>query len=80
MEEKSYFKILIGIPTGKRPSGRPRRTWEDNIRMDLKEISIRRIRLIQFRIGIIGESLCIRIEPPGFTSYEVSYTVILNMI
>ena len=29
------FKILTGKPTGKRPFGRPRRTWEDNIRMDI---------------------------------------------
>ena len=28
--------ILTGIPTGKRPLGRPRRRWEHNIRMDLK--------------------------------------------
>ena len=41
MEEgKSAFKILIGIPTRSRPLGRPRRRWEDNIRMDLKEIGI----------------------------------------
>ena len=32
--------MLTGTPTGKRPSGRPRRRWEDNIRMDLKEIGI----------------------------------------
>ena len=39
MEEgKSAFKILKGKPTGKRPLGRPRRRWEDNIRMDLEEI------------------------------------------
>ena len=36
----SVFKILTGKPTGKRPLGRPRRRWEDNIRMDLKEIGI----------------------------------------
>ena len=37
MEEgRSAFKILTGIPTGKRPLGRPMRRWEDNIRMDLK--------------------------------------------
>ena len=36
----SVFKILTGKPTGKRPLGRPRRRWEDNIRMDLEEISI----------------------------------------
>ena len=41
MEEgRSAFIILTGTPTGKRPLGRPRRRWEDNIRMDFKEISI----------------------------------------
>jgi hypothetical protein len=41
MEEgRSDFKILTGKSTGKRPLGRPRRRWEDNIRMDLKEIGI----------------------------------------
>jgi hypothetical protein len=41
MEEiRSVLKILIGKPIGKRPLGRPRRRWEDNIRMNLKEIGI----------------------------------------
>ena len=41
MEEgTSAFKILTGKPTGKRPLGRPRRRWEDDVRMDLKELSI----------------------------------------
>ena len=41
MEEgRSAFKILTDTPTGKRSLGRPRRRWEDNIRMDLKEIGI----------------------------------------
>ena len=39
-EGRSAFKILTGKPTGKRPLGRPRRRWEDNIRMDLEEICI----------------------------------------
>ena len=39
-EDRSAFKILTGKPTGKRPLSRPRRRWEDNIRMDLKEICI----------------------------------------
>jgi hypothetical protein len=34
------FKMLTGKPTGKRPLGRPRHRWEDNIRMDFKEIRI----------------------------------------
>ena len=37
-EGRSSFKILTGKPTGKRSLGRPRRRWEDNIRMYLKEI------------------------------------------
>ena len=41
MEEgRSAFKILTGKPTGKKPLKRPRRRWEDNIRMDLEEIGI----------------------------------------
>ena len=41
MEEgRSAFKILTGKPTGKKPLGRPRRRWEDSIRMDLEEIGI----------------------------------------
>ena len=40
VEGRSAFKILTGKPTGQRPLGRPRRRWEDNIRMDLKEIGI----------------------------------------
>jgi hypothetical protein len=38
MEEgRSAFKIVTSKPTGKRPSGRPRQRWEDNIRMYFKE-------------------------------------------
>jgi hypothetical protein len=37
-EKSNAFKILVGKPEGKRPLGRPRRRWVDNIRMDLREI------------------------------------------
>jgi hypothetical protein len=41
MEEgRSSFKISTGTPAGKRPLRRPRRRWENNIRMHLKEIDI----------------------------------------
>ena len=53
---RSTFKILRE-PTGKRPLGRHRRRWEDNIRMDLKEISINMNNWTRLRIGIIGEPL-----------------------
>jgi len=31
-------RVLVGRPEGKRPLGRPRRRWEDNIKMDLREV------------------------------------------
>jgi hypothetical protein len=37
-EERKVYKVLVGKPEGKRPLGRPRRRWEDWIRMDLMEI------------------------------------------
>jgi hypothetical protein len=41
MEEgKIFYRVLVGRPEGKRPLGRPRRRWEDNIKMDLREIGI----------------------------------------
>ena len=38
MHPHSYFKVLVEKPEGKRPLGRPRRRWEDNIKMDLQEV------------------------------------------
>jgi hypothetical protein len=32
------YKILVGRPEGRRPLGRPRRRWEDNIKIDLQEV------------------------------------------
>jgi hypothetical protein len=37
-EERKLYKVLVGKLEGKRPLGRPRREWEDGIRMDLGEI------------------------------------------
>jgi hypothetical protein len=37
-ETRSAYMILVGKPEGKRPVGRPRRRWVDNIKMDLREI------------------------------------------
>jgi hypothetical protein len=39
-EEIKAYKVLVGKPDGKRPLGRPRRSWEDGIRMDLREIGL----------------------------------------
>ena len=37
-EERSVYRVLVGKPEGKRPLGRPRRRWVDNIRMYLQEV------------------------------------------
>jgi hypothetical protein len=50
---RGVCRVLVGSPEGKRPLGRPRRRWKDNIKMDLKEIVIDEeewIRLAQDRI------------------------------
>jgi len=37
-ERRSAYRILVGKPEGKKPLGRPRRRWEDNIKMDFQEV------------------------------------------
>jgi hypothetical protein len=37
-EKKNVYRLLVGKPEGRRPLGRPRRRWVDNIRMDLEEV------------------------------------------
>jgi hypothetical protein len=40
VEEIKVYKVLVGKPEGKKPLGRPRRRWEDGIRMDLRDIGL----------------------------------------
>jgi hypothetical protein len=39
-EGSGVYSVLVGKPEGKRPLGRPRRRWEDNIKMDLQEVGV----------------------------------------
>jgi hypothetical protein len=51
-EERKVYKVFVATPEGKRPLGRPRRRWEDGVRMDLREIGLGHmdwIRLAQDR-------------------------------
>ena len=51
-EERRVYRVLVRKPEGKRPLGRPRRRWVDNIRMDLQEVGcgdVDRIGLAQDR-------------------------------
>jgi hypothetical protein len=52
-EGRIIYRILVGRTEGKRPLGRPRRRWEDNIKMNLREIGIDEanwIQLVQDRV------------------------------
>jgi hypothetical protein len=51
-EERKVYKVFVGKPERKRPLGRPRRRWEDGIKMDLRETGwedVERIQLAQDR-------------------------------
>ena len=59
--------MLVGKPEGKRPLGRPRRRWEDNIRMDLQEVGLGYedwIGLAQDKGQVAGACECGK-EPSG---------------
>jgi hypothetical protein len=57
-EKRNAYRILVGKPGGKRPLGRPKRKWVDNIKMDLREIGWDGLSgLIWLRIGTSGEFL-----------------------
>ena len=51
------YRFLVGKPEGKRPLGRPRRRWVDNIRMDLQEVGCGSTGLGWPRIGTGGGRL-----------------------
>jgi hypothetical protein len=54
-EGRGSYRILVGRPEGRRPLGRPRRRWEDNIKIDLQEVGWGAwTGLIWLRIGTGG--------------------------
>jgi hypothetical protein len=54
-EGRNVYKVLVGKPEGRRPLGRPRRRWEDGIKMDLREIGWGVwSRFTWLRIGTVG--------------------------
>ena len=75
-------KCLTGKTTGKRPLGRPMRRWEDNIRMDIKEIGINTRELGWFGSGY-GLLECPRhsgIEPPRGVRRNINSTGHTNQV
>jgi hypothetical protein len=57
-EKRNAYRLLVGKPEGKRPLGRPRCRWVDNIRMDLERWDgVMWTGLVWLRIGTGGELL-----------------------
>jgi hypothetical protein len=56
-ERRGVYRVLVGKPEGKRPFGRPRRRWENNIKMDLQEVGREGIDSSWLRIGTGGGHL-----------------------
>jgi hypothetical protein len=57
-EGRGVYRVSVGRPEGKRPLGRPRRRWEDNIKMDLREIEIDEANWIQLVQDIVKWRAC----------------------
>jgi hypothetical protein len=53
------YRVLVGRPRGKRPQGRPRHRWENNIEMDLREIGIDGVNWIQLAQDRVQWQACV---------------------
>ena len=53
-ERRDAYRVLVGRREGKRPLERPRRRWEDNIKMDLQEVGWGGMDWIWLRIGVVS--------------------------
>jgi len=50
-ERRDVYRVLVGKPEGKRPLGRPRRRWENNIKVDLQEVGCGGVDWIELAQG-----------------------------
>jgi hypothetical protein len=58
-EERGVYSVLVGRPEVKRPLGRPRRRWEDNIKIDLREIGFDGANWIQLAQACVQWRACV---------------------
>jgi hypothetical protein len=58
-EGRGVYRVLVGRPEGKRPLGRPRSRWEDNIKMDLRGIGIDGVNWIQLAQDRVQWRACV---------------------
>jgi hypothetical protein len=58
-EGRSAYRVLVGRPEGKRPLGRPKHRWEDNIKMDLGETGIDGVNWIRLAQDMVQWWACV---------------------
>jgi hypothetical protein len=81
-EDRKLDKVLVGKPEGKRPLGRPRRRWEDGIRMDLRETGfggVDWIRLAQDRDqrrALVNTVMNLRVLAPRRYLFNMSLCIV----
>ncbi|KAJ4443346.1 hypothetical protein ANN_05014 [Periplaneta americana] len=85
-EYRSAYGVLVGRPEGKRPLGRPRRRWEDNVKMDLREVGYDDrdwINLAQDRDrwrAYVREAMNLRVPQKPFPDYIITEYFRRNVI
>jgi 3-oxoacyl-ACP reductase-like protein len=57
-EERDVYRVLVGKHEVKKPLGRPRHRWEDNIKVDLQEVGCGRLGWLRIETG--GRQLCVQ--------------------
>jgi hypothetical protein len=57
---RGVYRVLVGRPEGKTPLGRPRRRWEDNIKMDFRETGIDEANWIQLAQDRVQWRACVK--------------------
>jgi hypothetical protein len=72
--ERRLYKVLVGKPEGRRPSGRLRRKWEDGIKMDLRALA----GSSWLRIGSVADSCKYDDEPAGSGAKELVMSHLQN--
>jgi hypothetical protein len=55
---RGIYRVLVGKPEGKRPLGRPRHRWEDNIKVDLQEVGCGGMNYIELAYDREGAGIC----------------------
>jgi hypothetical protein len=83
-EERNVYRVLMGKLEGKRPLGRPRRRWEDGIRMNLREIGWRSVDWIQLAqdrdrwLAVVNTVMNLRVLAPRSSLVSLLWAHAIN--